>query len=286
MPTTSGITRRNALLGAAAAPFLGAGTRADQKPAKRIKVGQIGVGHAHATKLAVYRASPDYEVVGVVDHRRSLRGRSRDAHGERDQVRKLVLIGVVEGVSPSLEEAAQTLRADGWRTFTTVSLPLMRPGLANAFLVGFIESIADFGRVLSEYVDVIVCRSKAHLTIERLAEAEIPVEIVPGVTSASAMAAALGISLTHRNNLMNERFGPFTKGFYTFKLNLSNRCAGPGLKARNKGWQQFLCPSGGKYKIRAFWWLLNYFKQFIGCFSIHIGRMPYQYNFCKPFKTG
>ncbi len=57
----------------------------------------------------------------------------------------LVLIGVVEGVSPSLEEAAQTLRADRWRVFTDVSLPLMRPGLANAFLISFIESIADFG---------------------------------------------------------------------------------------------------------------------------------------------
>jgi iron(III) transport system permease protein len=57
----------------------------------------------------------------------------------------LVLIGVVEGVSPTLEEASQTLRADRWATFTTVSLPLMLPGLANAFLVGFIESIADFG---------------------------------------------------------------------------------------------------------------------------------------------
>jgi iron(III) transport system permease protein len=60
----------------------------------------------------------------------------------------LVLIGVVEGVSPSLEEAAQTLRADGWRTFTTVSLPLMRPGIANAFLLGFIEALADFGNPL------------------------------------------------------------------------------------------------------------------------------------------
>jgi iron(III) transport system permease protein len=57
----------------------------------------------------------------------------------------LVLIGVVEGVSPTLEEAAQTLRADRWTTFATVSLPLMRPGLANAFLISFIESIADFG---------------------------------------------------------------------------------------------------------------------------------------------
>lgn len=57
----------------------------------------------------------------------------------------LVLIGVVEGVSPSVEEAAQTLRADAWTTLRTVSLPLMRPGLANAFLLGFIESMADFG---------------------------------------------------------------------------------------------------------------------------------------------
>ena len=57
----------------------------------------------------------------------------------------LVLIGVVEGVSPSMEEAAQTLRADRWRTFVDVSLPLMRPGIANAFLISFIESIADFG---------------------------------------------------------------------------------------------------------------------------------------------
>lgn len=57
----------------------------------------------------------------------------------------LVLIGVVEGVSPSIEEAAQTLRAGRWRTFADISLPLMRPGLANAFLISFIESIADFG---------------------------------------------------------------------------------------------------------------------------------------------
>jgi iron(III) transport system permease protein len=69
----------------------------------------------------------------------------------------LVLIGVVEGVSPSMEEAAQTLRADGWATFTTVSLPLIRPGLANAFLLGFIESMADFGNpmVLGGNFDVL-----------------------------------------------------------------------------------------------------------------------------------
>ena len=60
----------------------------------------------------------------------------------------LVLIGVVEGVSPSMEEASQTMRAGRWRTFRKVSLPLMAPGLANAFLIGFIESMADFGNPL------------------------------------------------------------------------------------------------------------------------------------------
>jgi iron(III) transport system permease protein len=57
----------------------------------------------------------------------------------------LILIGVVEGVSPSVEEAAQTLRADRNRTFRDISLPLMMPGIVNAFLVSFIESLADFG---------------------------------------------------------------------------------------------------------------------------------------------
>ena len=57
----------------------------------------------------------------------------------------MIMRGVVQGVAPSLEEAAQTLRADRRQTFFTVTLPLLKPGLANAFLVGFIESIADFG---------------------------------------------------------------------------------------------------------------------------------------------
>ena len=60
----------------------------------------------------------------------------------------LVLIGVVQGISPSFEEAAQTLRARRWTTFKTISLPLMRPGIANAFLLGFVESLADFGNPL------------------------------------------------------------------------------------------------------------------------------------------
>ncbi len=57
----------------------------------------------------------------------------------------MIVRGVVAGIGPSLEEAAQTLRAGRATTFRTITLPLLKPGLANAFLVGFIESIADFG---------------------------------------------------------------------------------------------------------------------------------------------
>jgi iron(III) transport system permease protein len=57
----------------------------------------------------------------------------------------LVLIGVVEGISPTMEEASQTLRASRMRTFSSVTVPLMLPGIANAWLVVFIESLADFG---------------------------------------------------------------------------------------------------------------------------------------------
>ena len=57
----------------------------------------------------------------------------------------MIMRGVVQGIAPSLEEAAQTLRASPAQTFMSITLPLLKPGLANAFLVGFIESMADFG---------------------------------------------------------------------------------------------------------------------------------------------
>ena len=57
----------------------------------------------------------------------------------------LMMRGVVQGISPSLEEASQTLGANRAQVFWSVTLPLLKPGLVNAFLIGFIESMADFG---------------------------------------------------------------------------------------------------------------------------------------------
>ncbi len=95
----------------------------------------------------------------------------------------MIMRGVVQGVSPSMEEAAQTLRASRMQTFCTVTLPLLKPGLANAFLVGFIESMADFGN------PIIVGGQYAVLSTE-IFFAIVGAALDPG------MAAALALVLT------------------------------------------------------------------------------------------
>ena len=56
----------------------------------------------------------------------------------------LMLKGLLKNIDPSLEEAARDMGASRWKVFTSVTLPLLLPGIGNAFLVSFIESIADF----------------------------------------------------------------------------------------------------------------------------------------------
>ncbi|MGI5059069.1 ABC transporter permease [Treponema pectinovorum] len=56
----------------------------------------------------------------------------------------LMLKGLLKNVDPSLEEAARNMGASRLKVFTSVTLPLLLPGLGNAFLVSFIESVADF----------------------------------------------------------------------------------------------------------------------------------------------
>lgn len=57
----------------------------------------------------------------------------------------LTVVGVIEQLPAVLEEAATTLRASRWTVFRTITWPMMRPGIANALLLCFIESVADFG---------------------------------------------------------------------------------------------------------------------------------------------
>ncbi len=77
-------SRRNFVSGvmATAVALPAAAVKGATKP--RIKIGQIGVGHAHASKLAVYRRSPDYEVVGIVEPDGDLRIRAETQPAYQD----------------------------------------------------------------------------------------------------------------------------------------------------------------------------------------------------------
>jgi len=64
------------IAGATAAVAGHAGGADPREEQPRIRIGQIGVGHAHADKLAAWRQSADYEVVGIVEPDPALRARA------------------------------------------------------------------------------------------------------------------------------------------------------------------------------------------------------------------
>ncbi|GFZ78866.1 hypothetical protein GCM10008018_25510 [Paenibacillus marchantiophytorum] len=61
----------------------------------------------------------------------------------------LVLAGLLRSISPALEEASQNLGASKLKTFFSVTLPLTVPGIANAYLLVFVQSMADFGNPMT-----------------------------------------------------------------------------------------------------------------------------------------
>jgi len=58
------------------------------------------------------------------------------------------LRGVLESISPTLEDAALDLGGSRLKVFLRVTLPLAAPGIASAMLVLFVETLADFGNPL------------------------------------------------------------------------------------------------------------------------------------------
>lgn len=61
----------------------------------------------------------------------------------------LLLAGMLRSIDPSIEDAARDLGSSKWRTFKTVTVPLVLPGIANAFLLVFIKSVADFANPMA-----------------------------------------------------------------------------------------------------------------------------------------
>jgi len=60
----------------------------------------------------------------------------------------LTLRPLIAGIDSNIEGMALSLGASRWRVFRTVTLPLAIPGLANAFLLLFAASLADFATPL------------------------------------------------------------------------------------------------------------------------------------------
>ena len=87
----------------------------------KIKYGQIGVGHAHASKISVYRESDEYEVVGVVEADPELRAQAQQDPAYRDlpfmtreqllNVPNLQVVGIETRVADLLENATLCIAA-------------------------------------------------------------------------------------------------------------------------------------------------------------------------------
>ena len=59
----------------------------------------------------------------------------------------LLLLGGLQGISPTLYEAASTDGANGWQRFRTITLPLMRPVSLSVLMLGLIYTFKVFDLV-------------------------------------------------------------------------------------------------------------------------------------------
>lgn len=78
----------------------------------------------------------------------------------------MILDGAIKTIQPSLEEASYTLRANRYQTFFNVFMPLLKPALANAFLIVIVQSLADFSNplVLGGNFDVLATQIYFYIT--------------------------------------------------------------------------------------------------------------------------
>lgn len=77
----------------------------------------------------------------------------------------ITLSGLLRALDPALDEAATNLGASRWRTFRTVTLPLLLPGLASGFLLLFVEALADLGNPIVLGGNFQVLASRLYLAI-------------------------------------------------------------------------------------------------------------------------
>jgi iron(III) transport system permease protein len=77
----------------------------------------------------------------------------------------IMLMAMMRALDPSLDEAASNLGSTKWRTFRKISLPLLAPGIASAFLLLFVEALADLGNPLVLGGNYTVLASRMYIAI-------------------------------------------------------------------------------------------------------------------------
>lgn len=77
----------------------------------------------------------------------------------------LILKAMLERVEPSLEEAAESMGANRFHLFRTVTIPLLTPGLGASFLLLFVEALADLGNPLFISGNVMVLSAQIFLAV-------------------------------------------------------------------------------------------------------------------------
>jgi len=77
----------------------------------------------------------------------------------------LTMVGVLNAIDSTLEDAAMDLSASRMKTFTSVTLPLAVPGILSAWLLVFTNSLADFANPLILSGDYRVLSVEAYLEV-------------------------------------------------------------------------------------------------------------------------
>ena len=77
----------------------------------------------------------------------------------------LTLVGVLHAIDSTLEEAALDLSASKLQVFTSVTFPLALPGVLSAWLLVFVNSLADFANPLILAGDFRVLSVEAYLEV-------------------------------------------------------------------------------------------------------------------------
>ena len=104
----------------------------------------------------------------------------------------------LQGMDTTLEQAAQDLYADDWRTFRHVTLPLLMPGILSGAMLAFIISIDDF-------IITLMVAEAGSTTLPLYIYGMVRIGISPEVNAVSTVMLAISVTFVTRSYLVGRR---------------------------------------------------------------------------------